>query len=140
MNTGIFHYVPFLYGPPFQNIHHKWNRNLGICILHWCKSGFPCAKKMRMYIHWKICQFSLLNMTITERKTKVRENWNLLFLPMSGEYCKTILVLKGVPRNYKNPTFLEPLIATFIIQVLNYFFSYKWLQKFTFFAIFLCTM
>ena len=71
-----------------------------------------------------------------QKNKKYGENWLLWFIPMSGEYCRIIFVLQGVPKNCQNWHFLEPLIATFIIQSLNYFFSYKGLQKWRFLQFF----
>ena len=44
--------------------------------------------------------------------------------PHVGEYSRIIFVLQGVQKNCQHCHFLEPLIA-FIIQSLNYFFSYR---------------
>ena len=50
-----------------------------------------------------MCNFLLLNMTITEaRKTKkYGENWPLWYVPMLGEYCNTFFVLQGVQKTKK---------------------------------------
>ena len=49
-----------------------------------------------------------------KKNKKYWENWLLWFIPMSGEYCRIIFVLQGVPKNCRNGPFLEPLIATLI--------------------------
>ena len=49
--------------------------------------------------------------------------------PHVGGVLQNNFCFTGCPEKLPKLTFLEPLIATFIIQSLNYFFSYKGLQK-----------
>ena len=43
------------------------------------------------------------------------EIWHLWFISMSGEYCKTILVLRGVRKKCEKTSFMKPLIVKEIV-------------------------
>ena len=101
-------------------------------------SGFIWSKVIRMHIGLIIFHFLVSAVSITESlKNKITGKIGFYGLSACRESAVNNFCFTRCPE--KMP-FLEPLIATFIIQSLSYFFSYKGLQKMAFFAILLDTL
>ena len=92
------------------------------------------CEPLGMYIWLKMVRLHIGKKCVTFlcwmwlEKQKGRGKLVSIVYPLLDEYCGIIFLLQGVQKNYQNCNFLA-IVATFIIQSLNYFFNYKGLKK-----------